>query len=126
MDMEASAINKQMVDVRMTDKGRVEKLKPPSSYKSGGRSGIPLGVQSKKAEFLCRGSPKILGSLRSSEDSIEGLTRMHGLMSYRRFGIRSDRALLKRRYDISRCILVYHSMLSPKDRTEPISCFPPF
>ncbi|KAF3590606.1 hypothetical protein DY000_02021255 [Brassica cretica] len=37
MDMEASAINKQMVDVRMTDKGRVEKLKPPSSYKSGGR-----------------------------------------------------------------------------------------
>ncbi|KAF2552651.1 hypothetical protein F2Q68_00034816 [Brassica cretica] len=59
MDMEASAINKQMVDVRMTDTGRVEKLKPPSSYKSGGRSGIPLGVQSKKAEFLCRGSPKI-------------------------------------------------------------------
>ncbi|KAL0655392.1 hypothetical protein Bca4012_075976 [Brassica carinata] len=66
MDMEASAINKQMVDVRMTDKGRVEKLKPPSSYKSGGRSGIPLGVQSKKAEFLCRGSPKIRKS--SSRD----------------------------------------------------------
>ncbi|KAF3530330.1 hypothetical protein DY000_02041873 [Brassica cretica] len=37
-----------------------------------------------------------MGSLRSSGDSIEGLTRMHGLMSYRRFGrarsLRSDRA----------------------------------
>ena len=27
-----------------------------------------------------------MGSLRSSGDSIEGQTRMHGLMSYRRFG----------------------------------------
>ncbi|KAF2618330.1 hypothetical protein F2Q68_00038654 [Brassica cretica] len=27
---------------------------------------------------------------------------------------------------ISPCILVYTSMLSPEDRTEPISCFPPF
>ncbi|KAF3570720.1 hypothetical protein F2Q69_00059024 [Brassica cretica] len=27
-----------------------------------------------------------MGSLRSSGDSIEGWTRMHGLMSYRRFG----------------------------------------
>ncbi|KAF3538520.1 hypothetical protein F2Q69_00021210 [Brassica cretica] len=32
----------------------------------------------------------------------------------------------KRRYDISPCILVYPSMLSPEDRSEPISCFPPF
>ncbi|KAF3488996.1 hypothetical protein F2Q69_00052626 [Brassica cretica] len=75
----ASAINKQMVDVRMTDKGRVEKLKPPSSYKSGGRSGIPLGVQSKKAEFLCRGSPKIRKSssrdLSHSERQRSGISR---------------------------------------------------
>ncbi|KAF3493965.1 hypothetical protein DY000_02052772 [Brassica cretica] len=28
--------------------------------------------------------------------------------------------------NISPCILVYHSMLSPEDRSEPISCFPPF
>ncbi|KAF3607900.1 hypothetical protein DY000_02046393 [Brassica cretica] len=38
-----------------------------------------------------------MGSLRSSGDNIEGYTRMHGLMSYRRFGrarsLRSDRAL---------------------------------
>ncbi|KAF2553975.1 hypothetical protein F2Q68_00035116 [Brassica cretica] len=27
---------------------------------------------------------------------------------------------------ISPCILVYPSMLSPEDRSEPISCFPPF
>ncbi|KAF3556026.1 hypothetical protein F2Q69_00013777 [Brassica cretica] len=27
---------------------------------------------------------------------------------------------------ISRCILVYPSMLSPENRSEPISCFPPF
>ncbi|KAF2552892.1 hypothetical protein F2Q68_00035172 [Brassica cretica] len=40
--------------------------------------------------------------------------------------LRSDRALPKRRYDISPCILVYPSMLSPEDRSEPISCFPPF
>ncbi|KAF3601406.1 hypothetical protein F2Q69_00035345 [Brassica cretica] len=38
----------------------------------------------------------------------------------------SNRALLKRRYDISPCILVYPSMLSPEDHSEPISCFPPF
>ncbi|KAF2562297.1 hypothetical protein F2Q70_00017650 [Brassica cretica] len=38
----------------------------------------------------------------------------------------SDRALPKRRYDISPCILVYPSMLSPKDRSEPISRSPPF
>ncbi|KAF2570129.1 hypothetical protein F2Q70_00002865 [Brassica cretica] len=31
-----------------------------------------------------------------------------------------------RRYNISPCILVYPSMLSPEDRSEPISCFPPF
>ncbi|KAF3600702.1 hypothetical protein F2Q69_00037693 [Brassica cretica] len=40
--------------------------------------------------------------------------------------LRSNRALPKRRYDISPCILVYPSMLSPEDRSEPISCFPPF
>ncbi|KAF3513463.1 hypothetical protein F2Q69_00006275 [Brassica cretica] len=40
--------------------------------------------------------------------------------------LRSDRALPKRRYDISPCILVYPSMLSPEDRSEPISYFPPF
>ncbi|KAF3606645.1 hypothetical protein DY000_02046613 [Brassica cretica] len=37
-----------------------------------------------------------MGSLRSSGDSIEGYMRMHGLLSYRRFGrarsLRSDRA----------------------------------
>ncbi|KAF3506320.1 hypothetical protein F2Q69_00006708 [Brassica cretica] len=38
----------------------------------------------------------------------------------------SNTALPKRRYDISPCILVYPSMLSPEDRSEPISCFPPF
>ncbi|KAF2591212.1 hypothetical protein F2Q70_00038365 [Brassica cretica] len=40
--------------------------------------------------------------------------------------LRSDRALLKRRYNISPGILVYPSLLSPEDRSEPISCFPPF
>ncbi|KAF2591727.1 hypothetical protein F2Q70_00038583 [Brassica cretica] len=38
--------------------------------------------------------------------------------------LRSDRALPKRRYDISLCVLVYPSMISPKDRSEPISRFP--
>ncbi|KAF3603019.1 hypothetical protein F2Q69_00034386 [Brassica cretica] len=32
----------------------------------------------------------------------------------------------KRRYDIGPCILVYPSMLSPEDRSEPISRSPPF
>ncbi|KAF3522709.1 hypothetical protein F2Q69_00048048 [Brassica cretica] len=40
--------------------------------------------------------------------------------------LRSDRALLKHRYDISPCILVYPSMLSPEDRSETISRSPPF
>ncbi|KAF3540952.1 hypothetical protein F2Q69_00022939 [Brassica cretica] len=40
--------------------------------------------------------------------------------------LRSDLALPKRRYDISLCILVYPSMLSPEDRREPISRSPPF
>ena len=40
--------------------------------------------------------------------------------------LRSDRALPKHRYDISPCILVYPLMLSSEDRSEPISCFPPF
>ena len=47
-----------------------------------------------------------MGSLRSSEDSIEGLTRMHGQMSYRRFGrarsLRSDRA--KRTLELGRYV----------------------
>ncbi|KAF2606987.1 hypothetical protein F2Q68_00043928 [Brassica cretica] len=38
--------------------------------------------------------------------------------------LRSDRALTKRRYNISLCVLVYRSMLSPEDRSEPISRFP--
>ena len=40
--------------------------------------------------------------------------------------LRSDRALPKRQYDTNPCILVYPSVLSPEDRSEPISCFPPF
>ena len=40
--------------------------------------------------------------------------------------LRSDRAIPKRRYDINPCILVYPSMLSPKNRSEPISRSPPF
>ncbi|CAG7876998.1 unnamed protein product [Brassica rapa] len=40
--------------------------------------------------------------------------------------LHSDRALPKRRYDTIPCILVYPSMLFPEDRSEPISCFPPF
>ncbi|KAF3487419.1 hypothetical protein F2Q69_00052430 [Brassica cretica] len=40
--------------------------------------------------------------------------------------LRSHRALLKHRYDISPCILVYPSILSPEDRSEPISRSPPF
>ncbi|KAF3509407.1 hypothetical protein F2Q69_00007712 [Brassica cretica] len=42
------------------------------------------------------------------------------------WSLRSDRALPKRRYDISPCILVYPSMLSPEDCSEPISRSPPF
>ncbi|KAF3511275.1 hypothetical protein F2Q69_00005394 [Brassica cretica] len=35
--------------------------------------------------------------------------------------LRSDQALPKRRYDISPCIIDYPLMLSPEDRSEPIS-----
>ncbi|KAF3532692.1 hypothetical protein DY000_02041238 [Brassica cretica] len=37
------------------------------------------------------------------------------------WSLRSDRALPKRRYDTNPCILVYPSMLSPEDHSEPIS-----
>ncbi|KAF2539515.1 hypothetical protein F2Q68_00020481 [Brassica cretica] len=40
--------------------------------------------------------------------------------------LHGNRALPKRRYDISPCILVYPLMLSPKDRNEAISRSPPF
>ncbi|KAF3498432.1 hypothetical protein DY000_02052849 [Brassica cretica] len=40
------------------------------------------------------------------------------------WSLRSDRALPKRRYDISPCVLVCPSMLSPEDHSEPISRFP--
>ncbi|KAF2604907.1 hypothetical protein F2Q70_00025608 [Brassica cretica] len=42
-----------------------------------------------------------MGSLRYSGDSIEGWTRMHGLMSFRRFGrarsLHNDRTLVRAR-----------------------------
>ncbi|KAF3532181.1 hypothetical protein DY000_02039492 [Brassica cretica] len=40
--------------------------------------------------------------------------------------LHSDRALTKRQYDISPCILVYPSMLSPEYHSEPISHSQPF
>ncbi|KAF2560647.1 hypothetical protein F2Q70_00017279 [Brassica cretica] len=40
--------------------------------------------------------------------------------------LRSDRVLPKHRYGISPCILLYPSMLSPEDRSEPILRSPPF
>ncbi|KAF3503588.1 hypothetical protein F2Q69_00042799 [Brassica cretica] len=42
------------------------------------------------------------------------------------WSLRSHRNLPKRRYDISPCILVYPSMLSPEYRSEPISRSLPF
>ncbi|CAN7076703.1 unnamed protein product, partial [Brassica oleracea var. botrytis] len=52
-------------------KGEVSALVKPrtsSSYKSGGRSGFPLGLQNKKAGFLRRGSPQARRS--SSRDKV--------------------------------------------------------
>ncbi|KAF2596168.1 hypothetical protein F2Q68_00010009 [Brassica cretica] len=56
-----------------------------------------LGLES----CLRNSGEREMGSLRSSGDSIEGKTIMHGLMSYRRFrrarSLRSDRALARAR-----------------------------
>ncbi|KAG5375960.1 hypothetical protein IGI04_040556 [Brassica rapa subsp. trilocularis] len=56
---------------------------------------------------------------------------MHAIRSLRSdqarakaWSLRSDRALLKRRYDTSPCILVYPSTLSPEDHSKLSSCFP--
>ncbi|KAH0936460.1 hypothetical protein HID58_013577, partial [Brassica napus] len=71
MDMEDSVINdaEEMVDTVSREKvytAKTEKSKA-SSYKRGRLSRFPLGLQSKKAEFLRRGSPKLCRS--SSKDT---------------------------------------------------------
>lgn len=71
MDMEDSVINdaEEMVDTVSREKvytAKTEKSKA-SSYKRGRLSRFPLGLQSKKAEFLRRGSPKLCRS--SSRDT---------------------------------------------------------
>ena len=71
IDMEDTVINdaEEMVDTvsrEKADTAKTEKSKA-SSYKSGKISGIPLSLQSKKAEFLRRGSPKLRRS--SSRDT---------------------------------------------------------
>ncbi|KAF2575519.1 hypothetical protein F2Q70_00003236 [Brassica cretica] len=71
IDMEDTVINdaEEMVDTvsrEKADTAKTEKSKA-SSYKSGRISGIPLSLQSKKAEFLRRGSPKLRRS--SSRDT---------------------------------------------------------
>ncbi|KAF3532588.1 hypothetical protein DY000_02042888 [Brassica cretica] len=40
--------------------------------------------------------------------------------------LRSDRAFSKHRYDTNPCNLIYSLMLSPEDRSKPISCFSTF
>ncbi|KAH0870526.1 hypothetical protein HID58_077548 [Brassica napus] len=64
LDMEDSVMNdaEEMVDTGSREKADTTKTEKSKalSYKSGGFSGIPLGLQSKKAEFLRRGSPKLV------------------------------------------------------------------
>ncbi|KAF3524378.1 hypothetical protein F2Q69_00048606 [Brassica cretica] len=74
----------------------------------------------KKHETSEKSSKKV-ATLRPNACSARSLPSIRSNRS-----LRSDRALPKHRYDISPCILVYPSMLSPEDRSEPISCFPPF
>ncbi|KAG5410678.1 hypothetical protein IGI04_006997, partial [Brassica rapa subsp. trilocularis] len=58
MEMEAgSTSNVQQVE-RVGDVNARVKLRTSSSYKSGGRTGFPLGLQNKKACFFRRGSPQ--------------------------------------------------------------------
>ncbi|KAF3591074.1 hypothetical protein DY000_02022021 [Brassica cretica] len=67
---------------------------------------------------------KALRKKRESSDksSKRVATQQPNACSARSLG--SDRALPKRRYDISPCVLIYPLMLSPEDRSEPISRFP--
>ncbi|KAG5388643.1 hypothetical protein IGI04_030184 [Brassica rapa subsp. trilocularis] len=65
-------------------------------------SGPASNIISNQVTFIIyslNGGKHELSLLRSSGDSIEGYTRMHGLVSYRRFGrarsLRSDRALAR-------------------------------
>ncbi|CAN7042453.1 unnamed protein product, partial [Brassica rapa subsp. trilocularis] len=67
MEMEAgSTSNVQQVE-RVGDVNARVKLRTSSSYKSGGRTGFPLGLQNKKACFFRRGSPQVRRS--SSRDN---------------------------------------------------------
>ncbi|KAG5388507.1 hypothetical protein IGI04_030048 [Brassica rapa subsp. trilocularis] len=69
MDMEVgSTSNVQQVE-RVGDVNARVKLRTSSSYKSGGRSGFPLGLQNKKAGFFRRGSPLLPQSLERMEET---------------------------------------------------------
>ncbi|KAF2575347.1 hypothetical protein F2Q70_00003522 [Brassica cretica] len=81
------------------------------------RSSVPLGryvateLELKLGRYIATELEQKLGRYVATERSSA-------------WSLRSDRALPKRRYDISPCILVYPSMLSPEDRCKPISRFP--
>ncbi|KAF3561056.1 hypothetical protein DY000_02015541 [Brassica cretica] len=65
-------------------------------------------------------------SLRSNRARVEARSLGSDRARAEVRSLRSDRALLKCRYNIRPCILVYPSMLSPEDHSEPISRSPPF
>ncbi|CAH8358580.1 unnamed protein product, partial [Eruca vesicaria subsp. sativa] len=73
LEMEAS--HKQCTEETRgrEDMATREKLKQSSSHRGGGRARLPMGVQSKKGEFLRRGSPR--GRRASSKDLSNAVTQ---------------------------------------------------
>ncbi|KAF3585352.1 hypothetical protein F2Q69_00029802 [Brassica cretica] len=76
------------------------------------------GVSSPRKE---RPEPKTVGVENGCDEVNIQIPKEESTVANRALPKRSDRALPKRRYDISPCILIYPSMLSPEDRSEPIS-----
>ncbi|KAF2617735.1 hypothetical protein F2Q68_00039506 [Brassica cretica] len=96
---------------------------------------VQIPAKNKKHETSDKSSKKVATqrpnacsarSLRSDRARAEAWSLRSDRARAKARSLRTDRAFPKRRYDISPCILVYPSMLSPEDRSEPISCFPPF
>ncbi|KAF2532287.1 hypothetical protein F2Q70_00029300 [Brassica cretica] len=79
MDMKADIVKLTERDAG-NDKGVLERSKPLSSSRRGGKHRAPLGLLSKKAEFLHRGSPKLRRS--SSRDTSHSQRHRSGPGSY--------------------------------------------
>ncbi|KAF3553417.1 hypothetical protein F2Q69_00012950 [Brassica cretica] len=86
---------------------------------------VATELEPKLGRYVATESKPNLGRYVATERSFRSVATYRPSVRSAR-SLRSGRALPKRRYDISPYILDYPLMLSPEDRSEPISRSPPF